>query len=84
LILGQYLGGTPGKKGNNKKFIDFSHILGQGMIKSACFPFLLCGPELLRVKDQEIKKNRRQLAGIDVSKLDLVEYLKNLESEGTR
>ena len=46
---GQYLGGTPAKHGQNKKFIDFYHILGQGMIKSACFPHFLCGPALKKV-----------------------------------
>jgi hypothetical protein len=53
------------------------------MIKSACFPFLLCGPELIRVKDDS-KINSRRLAGIDISKVDLVEYLKTLGDEVKR
>jgi hypothetical protein len=47
------------------------------MIRSACFPFLLCGPELRRLKD-EPKSTSRRLSGVDISKIDLVEYLKTL------
>eukprot|EP01039_Chlorochromonas_danica_P005710 gene5710-6294_t len=40
---GQYLGGTPNKKGRNKGFTDATHIAGIAMRVSPCRPTMLCG-----------------------------------------
>ena len=57
------------------------------MIKSACFPHFLCGPELVKFATSNgdeakiLNSKRRQLAGIDISKMDLADLLKTLMPE---
>jgi hypothetical protein len=40
---GQYIGGTPRYKGRNKGFIDFGHVIGQGIIRAGCVAKFMCG-----------------------------------------
>ena len=40
---GQYIGGTPRFRGRNKGFIDFGHVIGQGIIRAGCLPKFMCG-----------------------------------------
>jgi len=40
---GQYIGGTPRFKGKNKGFIDFGHVIGQGIIRAGCVAKFMCG-----------------------------------------
>jgi hypothetical protein len=92
---GQYLGGTPSKHGQNKKFVDFVHILGQGMIKSACFPHFLCGPPLIKSMEstdgstsshggsKRTRRTRRtrRLVGTDITNVNVEELLKTMEQK---
>lgn len=40
---GQYIGGTPRFRGRNKGFIDFGHVIGQGIIRAGCTAKFMCG-----------------------------------------
>ena len=41
---GQFIGGTHRRKGNDKGFVDTSHVIGQAIRSSSCLSSMLCVP----------------------------------------